>query len=87
MDNSIQKTIKSIISIRAKLIKSNASGKNTMLCLKYINELKLYIEAYGHKWDTNNWKRFVLDHLDKIIYLLPANKQGETLKKRLYENF
>jgi len=86
MESSIHKTVKSIIGIRTKLIKTNASNKNTMLCLKYINELKLYIDAYGQKWDAQRWKNFVIENYDKIIYLIPNTKSGETLKKRLYEN-
>lgn len=80
---SCPQIIRSIISMRKKLIQEARSGKNTALCLQYIKELSIQMDAYGAKWTDAGWKAFINRNLNKFIYLIPENKSGETLKNKL----
>ena len=71
--------------MRKAIICQNASGKNVARCLSFIQEIELQIKAYGNQWDESGWKRFALRQFDKLLYLIPESKQGETIKKELYE--
>lgn len=46
----------------------------------------MYISAYGSKWNEEGWRKFVINHISEITYLIPDNESGLTLKKKLYEN-
>lgn len=83
--NQTKRVIGKVISIRKKLIQNGCSGKNTARCFALIKELSIQIEAHGNKWDSNGWKAFAQRNMDKIMFLIPENKAGETLKNQLYE--
>lgn len=72
-------TIKKIINQRKMLMKKNISKKNRVTCFQYIDYLSKYIEAFGEKWSTPGWIIFTRNNIDKIYYLAPANKSGESL--------
>lgn len=78
-------TLQKIIRIRKAILKRNVSGKNVARCITYIQELELQISAYGNQWDENGWKRFAKRQFNQLLYLIPESKQGETIKKELYE--
>jgi hypothetical protein len=81
----LDKIVPSIIRMRKFLIKTNRSKTNDLKSHKYINQLNLYIEAYGHKWNDHGWHRFVSQHINEIEYLIPENKSGNSLKNKLHE--
>jgi len=80
----IHATIKTIISMRKRLIDRDTSGKNKITCLRYISELNNYMAAYGSKWDSKGWRDFARRNETSISYLIPDNKSGETIKKKFY---
>lgn len=82
-NKSCPKIIRSIIAMRKKLIADHRSGKNTALCLQYIKELTIQMDAYGSKWNEAGWKSFIGRNIEKFLYLIPDNKSGETLKNKL----
>jgi len=84
MKNQFKSLIISIINQRKKLMKMNLSGKSSTLCAKYITNISRYVEAYQDKWDENGWRNFIKRHQEEIEYLIPENKAGETIKKKLY---
>lgn len=86
MANQLPTIVKGILAQREKLIKQGVSQKNTMRCLNYISNLKNQIEAYQQKWNDEGWKNFVVRNTEQIIYLIPENKSGLTVKQKLYEN-
>jgi len=86
MATQLSTTIKGVLKQRQFLIQRGMSQKNEMLCLKYIQELKNQIDAYQKVWNDEGWKRFVLRNTEKIIYLIPENKAGLTIKQKIYEN-
>jgi hypothetical protein len=78
--------IKGILKQREILIKKGASHKNAMDCLRTIKNIKLQIEAYQYKWDEEGWKRFFQRNESDILFLIPENKAGSTIKQKIYEN-
>ena len=84
--DTIPKILKSIIRQRKFLIREKKSGRNDLLCFNYIKKLSNYVQAYEGKWSDEAWKRFVLNHVSEIIYLIPDNKSGLTIKKKIYES-
>lgn len=78
--------IKGILKQREILIKKGASHKNTMDCLRTIKNIKLQIEAYQYKWDEEGWRRFFQRNESDILFLIPENKAGSTIKQKIYEN-
>lgn len=83
---TLQKIVKGIISQREAIMKKGQSQKNNMKCALYIKELKIYIDAYQSKWNEDGWKRFVVNNTEKIIYLIPENKSGLTIKEKLFQS-
>ena len=82
----LRKIVTGIISQREVLIRKGVSNKNNIRCYAYINELKKYIEAYQNKWNDEGWKRFVVNNTEKIIYLIPENQSGLTIKEKLFQS-
>lgn len=85
MKTNFPKLVTSIILQRKKLIQLNCSGKDTALCLAYIKELSIQIEAYKSKWNEEGWRKFIIRNFNKLEYLIPNNKSGQTIKSKLYE--
>lgn len=85
MKNQFHKLVISILSQRKKLIELQYSGKNKAKCIAIIKELSLQVEAYKNKWNEEGWKKFIIRNIDKLEYLIPNNKSGETIKMKLYE--
>ena len=81
----LNKTVKAIISQRKRIIQLGVDGKNRAKCLSIIQELSWQIELYQNSWNENGWNRFVQRNMDKIEYLIPSNKSGQTLKNKLHE--
>lgn len=86
MGSQLPTIVRGIIQQRKKLMKLGVSGKNNMRCAVYIKEISNYVDAFGDKWDDNRWRAFVCKHMEKISYLIPENKSGETILSKLYEN-
>jgi hypothetical protein len=84
MNHNLQRLVTSILKQRKYLISASMSGKNTQLCLKYINEISIQIEAHKSKWNEEGWKKFIERNIDKLEYLVPENKAGQTIKQKLY---
>lgn len=82
---TIPKILKGIVRQRKLLISKNLSGKNTLLCFEYIKKIQLYLDAYETKWSEEAWKKFIINHVSEIIYLIPENKSGLTIKQKIYE--
>lgn len=78
--------IKGVLRQREFLIKNGASHKNAMECYKYIKNIKMQIEAYQNKWDDEGWKKFVKRNAAEILFLIPENKAGYTIKQKIYES-
>jgi len=78
-----KKIVMSILNQRAYLVKNKAGGKNEATCLEYIKTLKAQIEAYESKWDVNGWAAFVQRNEDKLNFLTPENKAGESTRLRI----
>ncbi len=66
--------IKGIIKTRKYLMKSKTGFKNFAKCTKIIKDLELQISAYGHKWDSEGWRKFLNRKKEEITYLIPGNK-------------
>jgi hypothetical protein len=84
MKNQFQRLVISILAQRKKLIEMKCSGKDTALCLAYIKELSIQVEAYKSKWNEEGWKKFIIRNFNKLEYLVPNNKSGQTIKTKLY---
>lgn len=84
MENSAKKLVLSIIRQRKYLLKTDSSGKSKTLCVKYIQELTMQIEAYQSKWNESGWNAFLKRNVNKLEYLVPNNKSGQTIIKKLY---
>lgn len=78
------KLVKSILSQRKRLLELQLSGKDKAKCFSYIKELSIQVEAYQNKWNDNGWANFIKRNLEKLEYLIPNNKAGETIKQKLY---
>lgn len=85
MNSNFQKLVTSIVAQRKRLIKMQISGKNPSVCNQYIKEISIQVDAYKTKWNEEGWKAFIKRNLEKLEYLVPNNKAGETIKKKLYE--
>ena len=85
-ENKLPTIIKGILKQREVLIKKGASHKNAMRCLTTIKNIKLQIEAYQCKWDEEGWKRFFMRNESDILFLIPENKAGYTIKQKIYES-
>jgi hypothetical protein len=77
--------VKGIISQREAIMRKGHSQKNNSRCAAYITELKTYIEAYQNQWNQDGWRRFVVNNTEKIIYLIPENQSGLTVKQKLFQ--
>lgn len=77
------KFVKSILAQRKRLLTSNVSGKNKSLCVSYIKELSIQIEAYQNRWNEDGWKKFIQRNIDKLDYLIPNNKAGDSIRQKL----
>lgn len=86
MATQLPTIVKGILSQRETLMKQGVSQKNAMRCALYIKELKQQVDAYQQMWNDEGWKNFVVRNTEKIIYLIPENKSGLTIKQKLYEN-
>lgn len=84
--STLPKIVKGILNQREVLIKKGYSEKNNLRCCGYIKNLKNQIEAYQAKWDEEGWKKFVRRNYPEIIYLIPENPSGLTIKRKLYES-
>lgn len=82
----IPKILRSIVRTRKKLIRENVSRKNSLVCFEYIRKISNYLDAYESKWNEESWKKFVINHVSEIIYLIPENKAGLTVKTKIYES-
>lgn len=82
----LRKIVTGIISQREALIRKGVSCKNNMKCSVYINDLKKYIDAYQNKWNDEGWRKFVVNNTEKIIYLIPENQSGLTIKEKLFQS-
>lgn len=84
--NELPKLIKGILNQRKLLLKMGKSQKNPMRCHQYIDNISKQIDAYQQKWDDEGWKRFFLRNSAEIIYLIPENNAGLTIKQKIYES-
>lgn len=75
--------IKSLINTRKRLIRMKKSFKNEMQCLQIIKKLQIHVDAYGDKWNEENWKKFYKMNYDRIQFLIPANSAQENFTKQL----
>lgn len=82
---TIPKILKGIVRQRKMLIRENLSGKNTLVCFDYIKKISIYLDAYEKQWSDEAWKRFLLNHVNEVIYLIPENNSGLTIKQKIYE--
>jgi hypothetical protein len=82
----LPKIIKGILKQREILLKKGESQKNALRCYQYIKNLKYQIEAYQSRWDEGGWKRFAQRNYPEIVYLIPENKSGLTIKRKLNES-
>jgi hypothetical protein len=57
-----------------------------MRCHTIIKQLSMQIEAYEKRWNEEGWKSFVVRNYDAIMYLIPSNKAGETIKMKINES-
>jgi hypothetical protein len=87
-NTTTKKTILSIIRQREFLIKKSKCKKNVMKCLEITKHLKVQIVAFSKIWDKkeNAWFDFFKRNEAKILYLIPNNNSGKSLKNKLYEN-
>jgi hypothetical protein len=84
MKSHYQRLVTSILAQRKRLIAMQIGGKNKATCLQYIQELSIQVEAYKNKWNDEGWRNFIKRNLNKLEYLIPENKAGETIKSKLW---
>ena len=68
-----QEFLRSTIKQRRYLINHAKSKRNAMYCNSIIKELEKYMHAYGSKWTSEQWKRFLKDHYEEIKAIIPGN--------------
>lgn len=75
--------LKKIVRVRKKLISINQSKINHFHATKILNELELYLDAYGKTLGEDFWRKFIKKRAQDILFIIPASKAGDKYTKEL----
>lgn len=69
--------LEKVIRSRQYLMRSNKSKANKALCTEIIKRLKLQMDAYGSKWNSEGWRNFLKRNRSDIEFLIPGNNSRQ----------
>jgi hypothetical protein len=81
----MKEVVQKIIRVRKNLLKNERGYKNPLRSWKIIERLEGYFLNYPKASETA-FKRYVQKHLDEILYLIPSNPAGDSLKSEILKH-
>ena len=78
----MKKLLISVVRIRKHLLKNGKSFKNEMKCHSLIEKFENHLACYP-KISDRKLKHYMAKHLDDIIFLLPKNPTGDSIKEQI----
>lgn len=80
----MKKLIQKILKIRKHLLVSKKGYRNELKCYTIVDRLENHLKCYPNISDQALVK-YTKKHLDEIIFLIPGNSTGDSLKQQLFK--
>jgi hypothetical protein len=71
-----------VLRVRKHLLKTGKSFKNAMKCYSLIEQFENHLKCFPNISETAI-EKYIAKHQDDILFLIPANPTGDSLKKQL----
>ncbi len=80
-----KRIVQSILNQRKRLIDTGKSFKDKATCFKIIRQIQTYIDAHGNRYTLEQWKKLIVNNYNDLLFLIPNNKAGLSIKFKLME--
>lgn len=67
-----------VIRSREHLMKRSKSKRSNLQCAQIIKRLKRQMDAYGNKWTSEGWRKFLERNREDIAFIIPGNNSYTT---------